>query len=415
MKKIIALLLVLTLSLGLMAGCAPADPTTAAPTLAEAVEFMNASCSLDDGKATPADYRLIAQVSVRGVAFEVTWTASLDTIKITKTEDGKYWNVDVPSKNDTETEYTLTATIKDAAGNSESKTYKRSLPVYDDSAAVTELVEDQPYKMYLIQANVGKTLFATTATQKDNGKDKYIKTDVDPKAGADFYAEKVEGGYKFYTMIDGVKNYVHAYLVANGEKASKHIGFATETDCVYYYKTDVKAWHVKLSNEELEYKDVEYVVGTYNTFDTICISESTYITAENTGVSQFPIAFVTKEAGEAMTPTTGPADPTELTSIADFNAIAAALEDKGAGTVEKYLVKGVIVEIKSTQYGNMYIQDEAGNKLYVYGLYSKDGETRFDAMDPQPKVGDTVTLMGIACNYDGAQMKNGWVQELIPR
>ncbi len=407
MKKIIAFLLVLTLSLGLLAGCAPADNTTAGPTLAEAVDALTSSYSGDEGKMTPADYKLVSRIVVRTVAFEVTWAASLDSIQITKTEDGKYWVVDVPSKNETQVEYTLTATVKDADGKTETKTFTRVLPVYDDAGIVSEPVEGQAYKFFMVHANLGKTLFATTATQKSNNQDKYIKTDIDPKKGADFFAEKVEGGYKFYTTIDGNKMYMHAFLVENDDgNFSKHIGYAAESNCVYVYNKELKTWFVTLNN-------FDYGVGTYNTYDTVCISESTHFTADAIGVKQFTLNLMDKEAAEELAPTEGPADPTELTSITDFTAIAEALENK-TSTVEKYLVKGVIVEIKNTTFGNLYIQDEAGNKLYIYGVHSKDGETRFDAMDPQPKVGDTVTLMGIAKNYNGAQMENGWVQELIP-
>ena len=104
----------------------------------------------------------------------------------------------------------------------------------------------------------------------------------------------------------------------------------------------------------------------------------------------------------------------EYTTIPAFNEIALKQPDKGATTEEKYLVQGVVVEVKSTQYGNMYIQDAEGNKLYVYGLYDATGANRYDAMgEKAPKVGDTVILLGVAGNYNGAQMKNGWLQICI--
>ncbi len=84
-------------------------------------------------------------------------------------------------------------------------------------------------------------------------------------------------------------------------------------------------------------------------------------------------------------------------------------------TVDKYYVTGEIVEIKSTTWGNMYIADEAGNKLLIYGTYSADGETRYDKLDVKPAVGDTVKVYGVLGSYNGeAQMKNGWIVEHIP-
>ena len=89
-------------------------------------------------------------------------------------------------------------------------------------------------------------------------------------------------------------------------------------------------------------------------------------------------------------------------------------------TEGKYFVTGTIISIdpdkndatKLNSYGNMTIQDADGNTLYIYGLYTADGVVRFDKMNPQPKVGDTITVYGILGQYnDKAQMKNGWLVE----
>ncbi len=400
MKKIIALLLALTLCCGIFAGCAGDDKKQT--TIEDALEYLNSMYKADEGKKTPADYKLAAQIDIEGTKFEITWASSNPAVTFVL-ENGLY-TAKVPAKNDTEAEYTLTATVKSADGKTVTKEFKRILPVYDNSAVVSELTEGEPYKMYLVQANAGKTLFALGTTQ--NNENKFIQTDVDPKKGLDFYAEKVEGGYKFYTTIDGVKTYVHSKTTSSDDKVSKYLGYATESDCVYYFKAETNAWYVKIDN-------IEYVLGTYSDYTTMCISESTYMTPETSGVTQFPVMFMPKAEAEALAPSEGPADPTELTSIADVLAIANALENQ-AQTPEKYLVKGTVTEIANDQYGNLYIEDEAGNKIYVYGTYSKDGETRYDKMDPQPKVGDTVTVMGVLSKYnDAPQMKNVWVQELV--
>lgn len=105
-------------------------------------------------------------------------------------------------------------------------------------------------------------------------------------------------------------------------------------------------------------------------------------------------------------------DPVEV-SIADAIAIGAAKEHN-TFTEEKYIVSGVIVEIASETWGNMYIQDSEGNKLYIYGLYDADGN-RYDAMATKPAVGDTVTLVGILGQYNGnAQMKNATMTAHTP-
>ncbi len=400
LKRFLAILLVLATCLVAFAACKQPDQPKA-PTAEDAIEYLKSAYKTDEGKATPAGYKLIATVPIEDTKFEVSWTVDHAEIKITLV-DGLY-EVEVPAKNETETAYTLTATVKAADGTTATKTFGRVLPVYDNSASVKDPVEGTAYKLYLVQASIGKTLFATAATSND----KYIKTDVDPKNGIDFYAEKVTGGYKFYTTINGVKNYVHAHTeTADDGKVSKFISYATESDCVYYYVSNVNAWFVKCDN-------IEYVVGTYSSYDTICISESTYISADNTGVTQFPLALMDAKAAEELAPTEGPKDPTELSTFAQIEEVGKNVAD-GAQTPEKYLFKGVVDEIANTTYGNVYLKDEAGNRLYVYGLYDSTGDVRFDKMNPQPKVGDTLTVMGVVSVYKGdIQLKNAWVMDHV--
>ena len=86
-----------------------------------------------------------------------------------------------------------------------------------------------------------------------------------------------------------------------------------------------------------------------------------------------------------------------MTSIPDATAVGEALADNGTST-ESYYVTGTVVSIKSTTYGNMYIEDTDGNQLYIYGCYDMDG-TRYDAMTNPPQVGDTVILYGQIKRY----------------
>ena len=87
-----------------------------------------------------------------------------------------------------------------------------------------------------------------------------------------------------------------------------------------------------------------------------------------------------------------------LTSIPEILALGATL-DINEETTEEYLVKGRIVSVHSTTWGNMTIEDENGNRLYIYGVYDATGMNRYDVMSTQPKAGDTVTLQGIIKRY----------------
>ena len=111
------------------------------------------------------------------------------------------------------------------------------------------------------------------------------------------------------------------------------------------------------------------------------------------------------------------ADPDTFLTLPQADSLGI-LMGHNTYTEGKYFVTGTIISIdpdkndatKLNSYGNMTIQDADGNTLYIYGLYSFDGSVRFDKMNPQPKVGDTVTVYGILGQYNGkAQMKNGWL------
>ena len=93
--------------------------------------------------------------------------------------------------------------------------------------------------------------------------------------------------------------------------------------------------------------------------------------------------------------TTTPPD-VSLTSIPKLLEYAYSLA-AGKESAEAYYVKGTITSIVQSTYGNMYIEDENGNSLYVYGV-NEDG-VRYGSMSDKPQVGDTVILYGKMKNY----------------
>ena len=103
-----------------------------------------------------------------------------------------------------------------------------------------------------------------------------------------------------------------------------------------------------------------------------------------------------------------PAPDSEL-SVKDAIALGGSMEHD-VYTEGKYYVTGVITEVYNTKYGNMKITDAEGNILTIYGTWSADGSTRYDALETKPVAGDTVTLYGIVGQYNGTpQIKNGWI------
>ena len=107
------------------------------------------------------------------------------------------------------------------------------------------------------------------------------------------------------------------------------------------------------------------------------------------------------------------APKTTTTTIAEALQIAGTKEHD-TYTDGKYLVAGVVTEIKNTTYGNLYIKDENGDTIYIYGIYDANGTNRFDAMTNQPKVGDYIVVLSVIGQYNGtAQLKNAWVQSIV--
>ena len=317
MKKFLALLLALLMCVSVFAACGDKEPEGA--TLDEAKELLNTMMKDKNGKATPNDYDVVGKLTVGETVFEVTWKTNNENIKVKESSKKDFWTIDIPDVNATEVEYKLIATIKAADGSTVEVTFTPKLPVVDNAGIATEFEAGVAYKMFMKQANLGYTVYALNTTQ--NGENKYIETTMDPKAAAVFYVEVVDGGYKLYTEIDGVKNYLHAELKeVDGGKVSKYIGFKADSTCVFAYNKELSVFTIKLNG-------TEYGVGTYNSFETISLSEASYFKADNINVAggQFPIGLMTKEHADTLAPSEKPAnnDPAadSLLSIADAIAL----------------------------------------------------------------------------------------------
>ena len=253
MKKTLALVLALVLCLSAFAACGKSEekaPEAKVPTLEEAKSYLF-NMFKDNAEAPSVDFDVVAKVIIDGTAFDVTWSASIEEVKVIESKRESFWTVDLPFKNEAEKDYTLTATIKDAKGDTIEVSFARKLPKIDNTGVVNAPEAGVAYKLFLNQVSVGNILYATGATQDDN---KYIKTSIKPVEGLDFYAEAEGDGYKFYTTIDGVKNYVYAKTVDNNGKISKYVGYSTEQGTVWTYKADVNAWLTDING-------IKYVFG----------------------------------------------------------------------------------------------------------------------------------------------------------
>ena len=122
---------------------------------------------------------------------------------------------------------------------------------------------------------------------------------------------------------------------------------------------------------------------------------------------------------------TDPTDPTDPTEPADpwaeyeiitlAEAIAICEQTGQTQTTEKYYIRGTVSEVWNDIYGNLNITDGT-NTIKIYGTFSADGSTRYDAMDSKPVVGDEVLLYGPLVNYKGntPEMVDAWIIDFIP-
>ena len=107
-----------------------------------------------------------------------------------------------------------------------------------------------------------------------------------------------------------------------------------------------------------------------------------------------------------------PADGEALT-IPQALAIAK-LHAHNTYTTQKYYITGIVTNVYNTQYGNFYLKDADGNEICIYGLYSADGKTRYDAMSYKPIEGDELTVYTVLGMYNTtAQAKNAWMDEVV--
>ncbi len=193
--------------------------------------------------------------------------------------NGNKLNVTIPTAT---TKVTLTATL--TCGNTtDTKTFDITITVVSTEAYAPVFVgirpeEGKAYKYAVYQANKGAWLYADGTFG-----DRYLNTTENYNEGADYYAELVSTDvYKFYILEGTTKKYLTIYKNSSNKDAVKFDAAGTNT---FTYDATTGAWVT-------DFDGTTYYVGTYNDFATLSASKTSYISAENTGVSQFPGAPV---------------------------------------------------------------------------------------------------------------------------
>ncbi len=399
MKKILLLLLILSLSLSVFVGCEVIDTVKDTVTgvkdtvtgwfggettdsMSDAIDFLNSKYEADNGKVLTNGLLLISQIPVGEEKFTVTWTT--DNAGITIEKDGSFYNLILPTKNETEVEFTLTATVTSPDGSkTETRTYTRKIGVIDNSDVVTAPVEGVAYKLYMKNGAYDCNFFV----QAKLSGGKYYETSLDASEAAEFYVEKVDGGYNFYTTVSGAKKYVHPYV----ENNSKKLALSDSTDTVWVYDNTLGAWTVTIDS-------TQYVLGTYSTYTTVSISEGS-----KWSDTSYAVCFGTKEAVDSW-----PEQEAATIYATNEEAVNAAYT-LAAGKIlslgHEYTITGVVTTIPtawSDEYENITVT------IVVGGMTDKPVECfRLSGTGAKNiNVGDTVEIKGMLSTY----AKTGKVQ-----
>ncbi len=258
------------------------------------------------------------------------------------------------------------------------------------------------YKFGMVQGNVENKLFYINGSMDSY----YMDTTEDAAAAVDVYLESANGGYYFYAMVGGAKKYIN--MVTN----NSFVNGKYEDTASTVYTIDTANCSVKA-----EVNGESYSFGTRNdkTYTTVGPFKSSF-------TSNFFCKFYPAEGGSTGGGSTGggstggsTSEPAAGSTLTIAEAIALGnTKEKDQYTDGKYYISGKITKITNTKYGNMVIEDAAGDSILVYGLYSADGTVRYDSMTTKPVVGDTIKVFGVIGKYNDPQMKDGWLIEHTP-
>lgn len=127
------------------------------------------------------------------------------------------------------------------------------------------------FKLQLVQATLKKTLYFT-----GNMNGYYYETSEAISAAKDLYLEEVDGGYHMYFLNGEAKNYL--YVVASGTYINVKIGTTP---------SGVWTWNEQFGMFVTKINGTDYYIGTYNSFNTISASKTSFVNSGNVNVSQF--------------------------------------------------------------------------------------------------------------------------------
>ena len=134
MKKAFLYSLVAVLCLLAVVGCSTSSKSTEPTGLSKAKSYLYAMYK-DKAVATASDYTVVDTVMINGVSYSVEWSSDVDASAVSFIPGDKHMvTVDVNEKTPVDVAYTLTATLSDSEGNTETVSFPHSIPAFKESS-----------------------------------------------------------------------------------------------------------------------------------------------------------------------------------------------------------------------------------------------------------------------------------------
>ena len=134
MKKAFLYSLVAVLCLLAVVGCSTSSKSTEPTGLSKAKSYLYAMYK-DKAVATASDYTVVDTVMINGVSYSVEWSSDVDASAVSFIPGDKHMvTVDVNEKSPVDVSYTLTATLSDSEGNTETVSFPHSIPAFKESS-----------------------------------------------------------------------------------------------------------------------------------------------------------------------------------------------------------------------------------------------------------------------------------------
>ena len=197
---------------------------------------------------------------------------------------------------------------------------------------------------------------------------------------------KILAGEVMYADVQNVLPFDNQIELCKVKGSVLKSRFINNSDYYVYYQSS-------LTSSIVDSKDYYIVLDTWSS--RYSVNKTTVVDRyDETTFARDLLAKYIQKGGWGKKPGT---ENITLTSIPEIHALSNTLSANEA-TTKSYYVKGKIISVAQKYYGNVVIEDENGQKLFVYGTYDAIGN-RYGDMSSPPAVGATVVLYAKVKKY----------------